>query len=171
MSLEVTLTPIVDPGVPSSDGTDKDLPATYQQTFFDVNLGFIYTDDGTGAVQNITDISCSPTSPGVNFSVVSNNPVNYVVKISGSFSGSLFPETFTFKLNDGTTFVSSTGNVANWKAITRWSPPSVKSINTGYSFLISVPSASNVTHLTNQYVYWNLNPSLNTFSTLVATSV
>lgn len=167
VSLTTTITPIVDPGVPNNDGTVDTLPSTYQLTYFEANILFQAIDDILETPVAITNVTCTIPYPPVALSLVSNNPFNYTVKVSGAVPSGTFPETFSFVLQDGT-LVTSTGNVSNMSSIYEWSPPNVRIINTTYPFVITVSGVGNVNKSINQYIYWNLEPSLASFEQLVS---
>lgn len=165
-----TITPIVDPLILDSDGDETTFPSTYQNVFFDVNVKYQAFNDLTETYLPVTNVLYTPPYPSIIFSVANNDPLQYTIKVAGTYPSTVFPETYSYVLQDGS-LVTSTGNVSNLLAIYEWAPPNIKVINITHSFNVQVDGGTYYPRSINQFIYWKLEPSLAFFKNIVSIGI
>lgn len=165
-----TIIPIVAPVIPNADDDEFVFPSTYQNVYFDVNVRFQAYNDLTETFLPVTNVLYTPPYPSILFSVANNNPYQYTIKVAGTYPSTVFPETYSYVLQDGS-LVTSTGNVSNLLAIYEWAPPNIKVINITHSFNVQVDGGTYYPSSINQTVYWKLEPSLAFFQNVVSIGI
>jgi hypothetical protein len=165
----------------SSPGAD--IPSIYANLDVDFNLVFRYTETSGEGEESVTvsapilEVKVVGDSPfeGADIEIVDTDTVRVVGRSTGFFTDEIFR--FLFANKDEIDLTPD--NTEDWLAIVKWAPPGkIEEIAT-YTFEItygnvtgngaSIQSGTVKASFT-QFVYWNFNPSLNTFGQLVAES-
>ena len=164
MSVSASVTPIVTSSIPGDQADASTLPSALSTVYFSFDVSFVPGDVEEGG---ITSVSCSIPYSGVNFSIVSNNPTNYVVNISGTITNdNLFTgEYYKFYMPDGTVQTLDRDAASDFKSVVEWNPPAIRTVVRSYSFTVDSGTPINIT--LNQYAYWEFNTSLNAFQAFV----
>jgi hypothetical protein len=170
MALQVTIIPITVPNIPGEEAdTTGFAPSIYAGLSFTFDVVFVAIDDITMAPINITSVSSTPAFPGITITVVDNNPIYYKLRATGTVTGVFTDEFYKFSQNNVVVTLPSNTTESNI-SIVEWKQPANKSNLSSYSYVITTDVPSTINTTLAQYVYWNLNPSLNAFSNFVVTS-
>jgi hypothetical protein len=171
------------PPVDEESGPGADIPSVFANTDIDFNLKFSYIisseeeEQVTTLSAPILEIKLIGESPfeGADIEIIDNE----TVRVSGRASGLFGSEVFRFLFANKTELNLPPDNNEDWIAIVKWAAPGNIEETATYNFEIeydnavgnglSIQAGTAVLAFT-QFVYWNVDPSLNAFKQLVAES-
>ena len=150
------------------DGFDM-LPFFYQGASFSFDITFM-ADDGADPPSplGITSVSLteSPVLTGVTMTIISNNPIAYVVRIRGPVTGA-FSESWDFIMPDLSLQQLPPNTTQNFLALVEWHSPGVFSINSTWTFALGGYG----NYSTGTKLLYSYTNSLNSLQTLVTQGI
>jgi hypothetical protein len=171
------------PPVDEESSPGADIPSVYANLDIDFNIKFSYSktagegEESISVAAPIVEIKSVGALPfdGSTVEVVDNE----TIRIAGRSTGFFIDEIFRFLFADKTELNLKPDNTDNWTAIVKWAAPGKIEELATFTFEVFYGSASGsgitiqpgseIVNLT-QFVYWDFNPSLNIFGSLVAES-
>ena len=170
------------PGDLVPDGFDGFMPSALLGSNYTVDLLFeLGFDDGVSGIlpYPVSEVvATTPGRTGVTFNVLDSDSFNFTLRAQGVLNEPLFQSKYNIVVEGNTpdSFVNITDVTTlpeNFLAIFRWTPPSVFwfLFSDSYNFTVNPGDASETTVLLSQYLYWNWNTGLATFTDDLAKGV
>jgi hypothetical protein len=123
-------------------------------------------------------VSSTPSKTGITFTVIDPDPFAYIVRVQGVFNEPTFISKYNVVLQGETpnSFIILTDITVlpeDFLAIFRWTPPSDfwYLFTSSYNFIVNPGDISETSATLDQYVYWNWNTGLATFTADLAKGV